>query len=637
MVKTLAQLGKTITESRDLWATVIEDNFKAKTDITYYIVEIVFDLDKQTVEINEELFVFDNNFDFLKNIVFLKTMGRRIKRPYLTVEPKKLEGAYVALFGKPNKKGNVPTEGDLSILLKAELPDSEEKNLMLEVLVKAFQLKTQFEEIFKKDGKINLKELEETFNLLKKEKIALLTFSVNDQSNNFHNKRLHSFKAYKKLVEAKYLPKLEIDDEASNKKLCYISGELSSAVETVSFKDRYNINKMFVQETKNFASNFNGKNFNKNYQVSKQNQLYINAGSDYLLKNLTVSIAEIRHAVIPEFINSNNVNPNLLKNVVENSELLFSLSEYKKLNNFVSRKSIDEFYWITFLNIDSDGNYFKTTNVIKNVNSLHIIKIIKKLAYINKAFKPWLGDKYAFNLYTIYKQIPVRKDIKTNPALKLIALILENRNIDPKVIYQSFVDVILCYWYERYDAYKNIRKLEIDFGFKDAVFVYTGLFQLLKILKNNTIMAEEENNKLTEDETSFLKGLDYNDSQKALFYLGRALNYTAYVQAEKGNKRAILAKLNFNGMDKRKIHLLSSALFEKGTQYSQVKNSSKPLLEKIQYDLAKFNKNFNINSWNMNPQEALFFILSGYTYGIKSKEIPAKKEGTNTNLNQKTN
>lgn len=304
MIKTLAQLGKVITEGRDPWASVIEDKLKVTDKAKLYVVEILFDLDDSTVKINTELSAYSDDFDFLKRIIFLKTMGRNIKRPYLTVEPKKIAGAYIALFGKADKKGNLPIEGDLCFLVKTEVAESEERKAFVDLLNKIFNLKSQFDELFLKDNKIDSKVLDETISLTKTEKIGLIKFAIKSAVNNFSNKPLHSFEGYRQLIENNYLPKLENQEDSKANKLCYVSGELRPSVKTVSFTERYNINKMFVQETKNFASNFSNKNFSKNYQVSEQNQLYINAGSNYLLNNLTISIAEVRHTIIPEFINS---------------------------------------------------------------------------------------------------------------------------------------------------------------------------------------------------------------------------------------------------------------------------------------------------------------------------------------------
>ena len=49
-------------------------------------------------------------------------------------------------------------------------------------------------------------------------------------------------------------------------------------------------------------------------------------------------------------------------------------------------------------------------------------------------------------------------------------------------------------------------------------------------------------------------------------------------------------------------------LFEKGKQYS--------IINKVEFDDARFTNYFNFNNWNLKPKEALFFILSGYSFGL---------------------
>jgi CRISPR-associated protein Csh1 len=110
--------------------------------------------------------------------------------------------------------------------------------------------------------------------------------------------------------------------------------------------------------------------------------------------------------------------------------------------------------------------------------------------------------------------------------------------------------------------------------------------------------------------------MNFISYQKALFYLGRMLSSVAYIQKDK--KRTVLDKLNFNGMDKTDILRLRNALIEKAKQYDEV--------DKVIFNDARFNENFNFNNWldennkTVNPSEALFFILTGYSFGIKAKE-----------------
>ena len=211
----------------------------------------------------------------------------------------------------------------------------------------------------------------------------------------------------------------------------------------------------------------------------------------------------------------------------------------------------------------------------------------------------------------MYKLIPVRKDKENiNQALMLFAALLESRQIDLRKIYSHFTELILCHWYGRYRSFTNVwQSSDFDFAARDAVYGYlafTNTLRQLNLLKNLPPMDNVTKENIAEDLQNFFKAMDYQPEQCALFYLGRALNQAAYAQQKKGNKKAVLEKLNYNGMDKRSIFRLSTDLFEKAKQYD--------IVEKMQWHLGEFNQRFNLNNWKMNPQEALFFILSGYTY-----------------------
>ena len=108
----------------------------------------------------------------------------------------------------------------------------------------------------------------------------------------------------------------------------------------------------------------------------------------------------------------------------------------------------------------------------------------------------------------------------------------------------------------------------------------------------------------------FFRSMNFENHQKALFYLGRMLSSVAYIQKDK--KKTVLDKLNFNGMDKNDIQRLRNALIEKAKQYNEV--------DKVIFNDARFSEYFDYNNWSTNPNEALFFILTGYSFGIKAKE-----------------
>ena len=122
-------------------------------------------------------------------------------------------------------------------------------------------------------------------------------------------------------------------------------------------------------------------------------------------------------------------------------------------------------------------------------------------------------------------------------------------------------------------------------------------------------MNEESKKSFGEKIEAFFETMKYQQPQKALFYLGRMLNTIALKQIEhQHHKKPILSKLNFNGMDKNEILRLHSDLFEKARQYG--------IVDKVEFDNSKFTSFFDVNNWSLPPQESLFFILAGYSFGL---------------------
>jgi len=112
--------------------------------------------------------------------------------------------------------------------------------------------------------------------------------------------------------------------------------------------------------------------------------------------------------------------------------------------------------------------------------------------------------------------------------------------------------------------------------------------------------------------------------KEALFFLGYIIAQIGTQQRKKGVSETILNKIQFRGMNKEQIIRLFNEVFE----YMRI------------YDLQRFPKNSRImgnishildsgmNKWNLSPEEAVYFILSGYTF-LTSKllmKIKEKKE-----------
>ena len=64
-------------------------------------------------------------------------------------------------------------------------------------------------------------------------------------------------------------------------------------------------------------------------------------------------------------------------------------------------------------------------------------------------------------------------------------------------------------------------------------------------------------------------------------------------------------------MDRDDIRRLRIDLEEKANQYD--------ILNKTGYNFSRFTDYFNYNQWNMDPEEAVFFLLSGYSFFISTQ------------------
>lgn len=648
MLQTIYSIGREISKGRDEWADIIGPvKVNQKGDSTLYTLTINLDLDDEIVKIERRnLDNYEADFEKLKSWRCFKSglLQPRDKAIYTSIDSSKIDLLVKSLFGKPNEKsGNLPDKGELFESILEHYPEGESREIAT-VLKKIVKLRVSFiqaftdstaEHVVKK--KCDVKYVNDKLELSRNEKIVLVTTCVSWKELSLENYPLGLIDGYEQFIEKRFFGKNISQQNLSNNrsKLCYATGEQGTDIDEANFGGRYNINKFFQNTTLNFASNFDSKNLPINYQVSSEISLFLERGADLLLNKFTCEIADIRHVVIPQFFNQDSFKIKYLSAINKRTELLFKLSELNEVENFLDYYSdVEGLYWLTFIGIDSDGKYFKVGNIVKDVPSFHFRNIQAELKEAGELLSPWLGSKYAFNLYSFYKSIPVRKDKeKVNKALLLFSSILEQRKIEKSQLFKHFSELLLCHWFERYRAYTNISissKEKFDFTVKDAVFRYLAFFtalQNLDLLKENLFNMETSTTKKNPAESvdSFFIAMGYNDEQKALFYLGRVLNRVVYEQTGvKKHKKNALDKLNYNGMDKQSIYRFANELFEAARHYD--------ISDNIKWDWGRFGEHFDFNNWRMAPQEALFFILTGYTFGIKS-EKPKSDDSTNSTNN----
>jgi CRISPR-associated protein Csh1 len=625
------QIGKEISAGRDPWedilspAKVSESEWEKKK---LYVLGIDLNLDEQQVIVStENLTEYSEHVSALKAWRSIKIQGGNNKAIYICVDAKKPEQLAKTLFGKPDKDGNYPAHGEFIEAIDKDFAQFQDTDLY-SALQSVAPLAKHFHTLLTDEkGKTSTKNIEEALSLGSLDRLVLIYATITDSKNDWQQKPFGALDGYVDFVEAKFFPKAPTTEQLTEK-LCYATGNLAEDIREAEFSGRYNINKFFVKTTRNYAGGFDPKNFEKNYQLSAQSELFLDRGSSYLLGHATTDIADIRHVVIPEFFQQEELEAEEIRPFVKRADLLFKHQNWKNLINYLEDNAeINGLYWLNFIAIDSDGNYFKVGNAIKDVSKLHFQQIFESIKELNEMFGTWLNPRTGFNLYSFYKSVPVRKDKENiNVALHLLSALLEQRTIDRDHIFRHFADLALCHRFERYRSFTNIfPQSNFDFALRDAVVQYQAFIRLLSQLNQislplkTTPMSEPQT--IDQEERAFLEKLDYTEDQTALFYLGRALSRIVQEQSKKGHKKNMLDKLNYNGMDRRAVYELASSIMEAGRHYLISNN--------IEWPLDSFYRRFNFNKWKMDSREALFFILSGYTYKIRRKpeEGSAEAEG----------
>lgn len=650
MLQTLIKIGQQKSQDLGEWDDVldwpkIETENKKGEKITNYVLPIVFDLDESQIRLGD-LTEYDDE-KTVQRLFNIKIKVGNFKGFYTCAEFGGLDQIRKTFFGATDSA----TVSQFTEAIDKGFPQFSATDLY-ETLAAIFSLRSVFEKQFisqKDDGKsfVDVKKIlvqpkEETETEFQKiklnanEKIVLVVAQVVWSEKGWTSPTyFKNIDGYIDFLKAKF-PRGEVENTASNElKLCYATGEYKENVGEYESEERYNINKMFVSTTVNYASGFDGGAFPKNYQVGSEIQKYLEQGSKYLLEKYKISIAGIDHCIIPQLFSKDDSDlESTLATISRKSDLLFQYKQLadKILPDLDTVRSQDFPYWITFLAFESDGKFFKTINVIKDVSRTHFEKMIETFATTHLEMRQvegvnWQnvmsageGNTLTFNLYTVYNLIPIRKDkVKKNEALALFKQLLEKRPVAKSQLFGYFKELVLCHWYKRYNSYTNIYKIPFDFGIRNGVFQYLALFKVIQQLNlfNNmeeTELKEVENipeqAELSENQQKierFFTKMDYTSSQKAMFYLGRAVNSVAIEQYKKGyESKPVLEKLNYNGMQKSEIIRLKNDLYDKMRQF-KLHSYMEPIFK-------KFTEHFNENKWAMKPDEALFYILSGYSF-----------------------
>lgn len=449
------------------------------------------------------------------------------------------------------------------------------------------------------------------------------------------------------------------ENNQGEKKICYICKEARfdvSSSYTTKF-DRTGINKIFTTTTINTSQYLNNFSYDYNYSICSKCYQKLKRGEKIIENQFRSKIAGENAFIIPEAL-LENFDYRYLNYLKKYVDLVFNGEDFRSWIQEIKLEKEEnniKQYCINFIIYRTDGNSVTVLETIEDVPTL-------RLEMIANTFKNntiLLDEKYySASLGYIYRIIPVRvnnkgEQLDIGRVLSFYNAILSGQKISYKLIFKYACEALDKGFKQlnkdKIDNYFNLNLGKYygyeDFFIKNITMSYIILIKTLQDLDildkrvfdqlrkedimNDFNTGSEKVNIWINDIESYLDKLNFNESQRAMFYLGTMIYHVALAQIEKNHKnKPILKKIQMQGMTQKEILRLYEDVLEKLIQYEKVSLRTEALLSKFNhyYGLAQ-------NSWELNEHENVFFIMAGYSYLVGKKtpddnknDLEAQKE-----------
>ena len=468
------------------------------------------------------------------------------------------------------------------------------------------------------------------FPSIKKKDIILYTIEIN-------GKKPNEFEDYISYLETKILNEpFQKESFIGKCHVCGIEKELTS--DTVNLIDKYYIQNLII-----FASNFERKNFSKNFSLCKDCYRNLIVGSNVLKNHLNFYFAGNKMYLIPSFIfpvkNISSaydfVDP--FKIDFESILTIDYFLEFEKrvqdiLESYRKYEDSKNYINISLLFYDKDQASFKIQKLIKDIPSRRRDEIFNILKKINDLGDKILGKedrRWILTLNEMYYFFPVRLDKKNRSVdykkvLDFYESIFLGKKLNKEFLIKNFVDMIKVYRFERFYKLSQIRKpRNVDIEMIYSILKSNLLIKMLRylnILNGGKIMIENlESFNLNEEIKNYIKEMDFSEEEAALYLLGYLIGEIGREQrTATSEKKPILEKINYHGMSLKRLIILINDVFEKLNQY-RIRQYNELI-----FSVMKFLFDKNLKSWKLSDLDNVYYILSGYAFNTY-KTITSKK------------
>jgi len=381
--------------------------------------------------------------------------------------------------------------------------------------------------------------------------------------------------------------------------------------------------KVYITDKKGFISGISDsvEARLRTYAVCNNCRNLMVLGSSFVKNKMRANIGKLSVYVVPTL--SESAPENILSRIkVEGKGWIVSFKNIEKAEEEIKDEAeySDWIYSVSLVWASIQQSKFAVTKVMYDVSVPRLLEIKRVSRRVEEELSIKALTGQVLDIVSLYSVSPVKESSNRPMAtqfLDMLSSLMEGYPIDENYVYSSFLQELRCI---RTGTCQNF--LSKRLSLEEASLLATGfikVFKTLSIMGTNQMVEETKSS----DPLEYAKKLGLAKGQTGLFLLGVVTSSVGLEQYKKGDKKkAILNKIDFEGMDLSDVKIYASRLMEYLRYYDVLRSN-----EKLMGDaLSMINEDPSSLS---SPQENVFWILSGYSWQTRNMIVKGdiKEEG----------
>jgi len=429
---------------------------------------------------------------------------------------------------------------------------------------------------------------------------------------------------------------------------CMICGKEKEKVSATAFK-RLEFFKPYITDKVGFASGVSESGFVYNFLICEECFRSFLVVENYLPQNLNLRVGTLNFLLLPTFVLLSG-SPTwreaflqLLSRLTRKTRALTDLSALiegekelgRTMEELFEEEGVEDQILLNFLFYQKMQGEFRILGLIEDVTPSRISRLLRRSNQLSYEGRRLLGGEvkdWWIDLTRLYYLLPLRERDRAEhkKLLYLYQGLLRGEPIEYSFLVKESLGLVHLYLTGRFEGTNQRRVNSGDEEWALATkLLQFGFF--LKLLREEGILRGVRDLPSTGQDVmvdqkmrDYLQFMGYSEPQAALFIMGYLLNEVGKGQYSSGHKsKPVLDKINCQGMNWSRVLSLANQLFEKLRQYDRFGSHNEALYAEMKrlLDLYRDSK------WPLGPEENVFYILSGYAYGVRMAASKEGKEG----------